>query len=169
MLSTRLLKIGLLKVTGLFFLIVAFGNAIDDHPSNAAFVKHVLSMDSMQFEGTADRVAWRAITSPTIHSIFYWGIILWELAVSILCFIGATILFKNLKASSAAFQKAKSWAVIGLGTGMLLWYLAFITIGGEWFYMWASNWNGQDAAWRMFGIMGIILIFLLQKDDELTA
>ncbi|MGB0369698.1 MAG: DUF2165 family protein [Opitutales bacterium] len=169
MLATRLLKIGLLKVTGLFFAIVFFNNAIDDHPSNAAFVQHVLSIDSMKFEGTGERVEWRAITGPTIHTIFYWSIILWELAVAVLSFLGAGILFKNLKASSAVFQRAKSVAVIALGVGMMLWYLAFITVGGEWFYMWASHWNGQDAAWRMFGIMGIILIFLLQKDDELEA
>lgn len=167
MLTTRLLKIGLLSVTGLFFAIVVFNNAIDDHPSNAAFVKHVLSIDSIKFEGTAERVDWRAITSPTIHAIFYWGIILWELAVAILSFLGAFVLLKNLRSSSALFQRAKSISVIALGLGMMLWYLAFITLGGEWFYMWASHWNGQDAAWRMFGILGITLIFLLQKDEEL--
>ena len=78
-------------------------------------------------------------------------------------------MLKSLKADSKTFQKSKSISVIGLGVGMMLWYLAFITVGGEWFYMWASHWNGQDAAWRMFGIMGIILVFLMQKDDELEA
>ena len=168
MLATRLLKIGLLLVTGLFFLIVTLNNALHDHPSNAAFVKHVLSIDSMKWEGPGERLEWRAITSPTLHTIFYWSIILWEFATAIFCFWGAFNLFKNLKGDAAAFQKAKSISVTGLGLGMMLWYLAFITVGGEWFYMWASEWNGQNAAWRMFGIMGIILIFLLQKDDELA-
>ena len=158
-----------MAVTGLFFAIVTFNNAIDDHPSNAAFVKHVLSIDSMKFEGTAERVDWRAITSPTMHMIFYWQIILWELATAVLCFWGSVKMLKSLKGDSTSFQKSKSVSVIGLGVGMLLWYLGFITVGGEWFYMWASLWNGQDAAWRMFGIMGIILVFLMQKDDELEA
>jgi predicted small integral membrane protein len=44
---------------------------------------------------------------------------------------------------------------------MLQWFIAFITVGGEWFTMWQSQiWNGQDAAFRMFACIGIVLIFL---------
>jgi predicted small integral membrane protein len=41
------------------------------------------------------------------------------------------------------------------------WLVAFLVVGGEWFLMWQSkNWNGQDAAFRMFAIIGIALLFL---------
>ncbi|MCH2155270.1 MAG: DUF2165 domain-containing protein [Opitutales bacterium] len=160
----RLLKIALVATTGLFFLIVTFNNAIDDYPSNRMFVERVLSIDSLQFEGTAERVDWRAITSPTLHAISYAFIIAWEGATAILCFIGVYFLVKNLKADEETFHKAKPWSVAGLGLGMMLWFFGFITMGGEWFFMWASTWNGQDAAWRMFGIQGISLIFLMQKE-----
>jgi predicted small integral membrane protein len=52
---------------------------------------------------------------------------------------------------------------------MLQWYIAFLTVGAEWFLMWQSkSFNGQDAAMRMFVVMGISLIFLMMKDDEIS-
>jgi predicted small integral membrane protein len=43
-------------------------------------------------------------------------------------------------------------------------------VGGEWFLMWQSkNWNGQDAAFRMFAVVGIVLLFLVQQDVEEQA
>jgi len=37
------------------------------------------------------------------------------------------------------------------------------------FLMWQSKtWNGQEAAFRMFTIVGIVLIFLVQKDEATT-
>jgi predicted small integral membrane protein len=36
--------------------------------------------------------------------------------------------------------------------------------------MWQSkSWNGQDAAFRMFACIGLILLFVSQRDDELPA
>ena len=49
-----------------------------------------------------------------------------------------------------------------------MWFVAFLTIGAEWFLMWQSpTWNGQEAAFRMFTLVGIVLILLVTKDDEL--
>jgi predicted small integral membrane protein len=36
--------------------------------------------------------------------------------------------------------------------------------------MWQSHtWNGQDAAFRMFALAGIVLIYLIQPDSEAQA
>jgi predicted small integral membrane protein len=41
-----------------------------------------------------------------------------------------------------------------------MWLVAFLTVGAEWFLMWQSHiWNGQEAAFRMFTVVGIILLF----------
>jgi predicted small integral membrane protein len=49
----------------------------------------------------------------------------------------------------------------------MLWLLAFTTIGGEWFLMWQSrDWNGQQAAFRMFTTEALILILLLLPEAE---
>ena len=45
----------------------------------------------------------------------------------------------------------------------------FMVVGGEWFLMWQSQtWNGQDAAFRMFLVEGIVLLVLLtpELDDH---
>ena len=48
---------------------------------------------------------------------------------------------------------------------MLLWFLAFITVGGEWFLMWqSSKWNGLGPALRMFTVMGVVLLYLNQPE-----
>jgi predicted small integral membrane protein len=48
-----------------------------------------------------------------------------------------------------------------------MWLVAFLSIGAEWFLMWQSHtWNGQDAAFRMFAVVGIVLIVLLLPETE---
>jgi predicted small integral membrane protein len=48
-----------------------------------------------------------------------------------------------------------------------MWMLAFLSVGAEWFLMWQSKtWNGQEAAFRMFTIIALILIFLALPDTE---
>ena len=162
----RLIKLLLVAASGLFLLLVVFNN-LTDYGSNLLFVENVLKM-STTFEGNT--AMWRAIESPLVHHLFYASIIGWELAACILIGIGSWQLLKNLKGSSAAFNRAKRWAVIGLGVSLLQWYVAFLTVGGEWFLMWQSpTWNGQDAAHRMFVVMGVSLVFLNQPDPEIDA
>lgn len=171
---TRLCKIALLLAAGLFFFIVVLNNAVFDYASNYGFVQHVLSMDTL-FSGQA--MAWRSLRDPTpadhsywLHHAFYWSIIAWEAVSCLLCTVGAITLFNRRKTPAAVFNAAKRFAVYGLTVSMLLWFTAFITVGAEWFLMWQSGtWNGQEAAFRMFAILGIMLIFVVQKDDELEA
>jgi predicted small integral membrane protein len=50
---------------------------------------------------------------------------------------------------------------------MLLWFVAFLSVGAEWFLMWQSKlWNGQDAAFRMFTCEGIVLLILMMAEPE---
>lgn len=160
----RLVKIALVAAVALYLGIVALNNVID-YGSNFAFVQHVLAMDTT-FPGNT--LVWRAITAPAIHHAFYAGIILWETASTILIALGAFRLWQKRAASAAEFNAAKTFAVGALAFNMLLWFSAFLTIGGEWFVMWQSHvWNGQEAAFRMFACIGIVLLFLKTSDAEL--
>jgi len=168
--TSRLCKIALVASAALFLFIVVLNNAIFDYASNYAFVEHVLAMDTL-FSGESQ--AWRAFRDPTpddgswwFYHVFYASIILWEAAAGVLCGLGAWKLWQARQAPAAAFAAAKHLAIAGLSLSMLQWFVAFITVGGEWFLMWqSSSWNGQDAAFRMFGCLGIMLIFLNQPDD----
>jgi predicted small integral membrane protein len=161
--AARWAKILLLAAIALFFTLVAFNNTTD-FDTNYQFVRHVLSMDTT-FPN--NHTMGRAIRSPAVHLAFYIGIILWETLNAILGWAGAIALFRARHASRAAFGAAKRTGTLALTAGLLLWVLAFTTIGGEWFLMWQSrDWNGQQAAFRMFTTEALILILLLLPETE---
>jgi predicted small integral membrane protein len=61
---------------------------------------------------------------------------------------------------SERFAKSKRLPLAGLWIGLLLWSLAFITVGGEWFLMWESPvWNGELAALRGFLLNAALIVF----------
>ncbi len=160
---TRVAKLLLVAGVALFYTLVVFNN-LTDFDSNYQFVRHVLSMDST-FSG--NRGLWRAFLSPAIHLAFYWSIIAWEIATTILLWWGVIRLGRALRLAASAFNAAKRVPVMALVLSMLMWLVAFLSIGGEWFLMWQSHtWNGQEAAFRMFAVVGLVLIVVLQPDTE---
>ena len=162
---TRLAKTALAAAVGLFLLFVVFNN-VTDYGSNYGFVYHVLAMDTT-FPGNAGM--WRAITSAPVHHAFYVSIIMWEAVACALIFAGAWRLWRARDAGAATFNRAKGLAVAGLALNLLQWLVAFLTVGGEWFLMWQSQtWNGQEAAARMFMVVGVTLLFLNTRDEELA-
>ncbi|MGA2427260.1 MAG: DUF2165 domain-containing protein [Candidatus Acidiferrum sp.] len=161
--SLRVAKIALVLAVALFYSVVVFNN-LTDYDSNYQFVRHALMMDST-FPN--NRAMWHAVNSPTIHTIFYISIILWESITMILCWWGALRLARAATTTAATFNQAKRVSVVALTVGLLMWLVAFLIVGAEWFLMWQSkSWNGQEAAFRMFTIMGIILIFLALPDSD---
>jgi predicted small integral membrane protein len=162
--TLRAAKTLLIFAVALYYTLVVLNNTTD-YNSNFQFIRHVLMMDST-FPNNSGM--WRAINSPSIHALFYISIIAWESLTMILCWWGGIKLARNLKAPAAEFHQAKNIAIAGLTLSMLMWFVAFLTIGAEWFLMWQSQaWNGQEAAFRMFTVVGIVLLLLVTKDDEL--
>ena len=161
----RLAKILLVALVGLFSLLVGADNIVD-YDTNYAFVQHVMSMDTV-FPNSS--LTWRAITSPALQHAAYAAIIAAEVLTGVLCLIGAWRLWNARAYFASEFNAAKDVAVAGLVLGFALWFFGFMVVGGEWFQMWQSQaWNGQEAAFRFIGCIGLILIFLTQKDDELA-
>lgn len=160
---TRAAKLLLLSAVALFYALVVFNN-LTDFDSNNQFVRHVLAMDTT-FPG--NHGMWRAITSPAIDLLFYGGILLWEIVTTVLLVWGAARLLRALRLPAAQFNAAKQMAIAALALSLLLWLGAFLAVGGEWFLMWQSRiWNGQQAAGRNFIVIGIVLIFLEQRDVD---
>ena len=164
--TTRLVKLVMVASFAVFALLVAFDNLLD-YGSNYEFVRHVLSMDTT-FPGNA--LKWRAITQPAAWAIAYWLIILTEAAVGFLLAFATLRLASTLRAEARLFNAAKKYAVLGAGLGFLLWFTGFMVVGGEWFAMWQSKtWNGQEAAFRFYVTLLVVIIFVNQTDRELDA
>jgi predicted small integral membrane protein len=159
----RAAKIALIFGVAVFYTFVVFNN-ITDYDSNYQFVRHVLMMDST-FPG--NHGMWRAQNHPALHTLFYVSIIAWEFATMALCWWGGVRMLKARRRAAAEFERAKSVAVAALTLSLLMWLVAFLSVGGEWFLMWQSkSWNGQDAAFRMFTVVGIVMLLVAQRESD---
>ena len=164
MIAIRAAKIVLIAAIALFASLVAFGN-LTDYNTNFVFVQHVLSMDTVFPFST---ITYRAITSPALHHTAYALIIAAEITIAVLCWIGAYILVRNLRAKATTFNGAKTFAILGLTLGLLLWQVGFMSIGGEWFGMWQSKeWDGVPSAFRFVVVILGVLIFVAMPDAEI--
>ena len=160
---TRTAKLLLLSALALFHTLVVFNN-ITDYESNYQFVRHVLMMDSTFASSHAH---WRAIANPSIHTAFYAGIISWEAAIAFFLWLGSIRMLRALRQPAAAFNIAKRVPVLGLTLSLLMWLVAFLCVGGEWFLMWQSpTWNGQQEAFRMFAVVALVLLIVMQADTD---
>jgi len=161
--TIRWAKLLLLAAVALNYTLIVVGN-LTDFNSNYEFVRHVLLMDST-FPGNHGMI--RAIHSPAIHLVFYWSIILWEAISTVLAWWGAVNLLRALRQPAIVFNSQKRIAIVALTISMLMWLVAFLEVGGEWFMMWQSKvWNGQEEAFRMFVLLGVVLLLLLQPDTD---
>ncbi len=161
--TLRTIKTSLVFGVAIFYSLVVFNN-ITDYDSNYEFVRHVMMMDST-FAG--NHGMWRAINSPVLHTAFYLSIITWETITMLLCWWGGSRMAGSLRGTAEAFQQAKRIAISALALSLLMWLVAFLSVGAEWFLMWQSkSWNGQEAAFRMFTVVGIVLLIVAQPDSE---
>ncbi|MEZ0171249.1 DUF2165 family protein [Microvirga sp. TS319] len=165
MLIVRTSKIAMVAAVAFFASLVAFGN-ITDYATNFAFVQHVFLMDTIFPDAT---IKYRAITDPTLHNAAYILIIAAEALTAVLCWIGALMLLRRLRCDAVSFNRGKGIAIAGLTLGFLVWQVGFMSVGGEWFGMWMSKqWNGVPDAFRFFITILAVLIYLVQRDEELA-
>jgi predicted small integral membrane protein len=166
MIAIRAAKAATVAAIALFASLVTFGN-LTDYNTNFAFVEHVMSMDTIFPFST---IRYRAVASPALHHAAYALIIAAEAVTAALCWIGAALLVRRLRADARTFNRAKTFAVVGLALGFLLWQVGFMSIGGEWFGMWQSQqWNGVPSAFRFLMTIIAVLIFVVLPDQELDG
>ncbi|MDQ1036891.1 putative small integral membrane protein [Streptomyces sp. V3I8] len=150
----RALPITATLLTGtvaLYITLVAFGN-ITDFGTNQQFVQHVLAMDTTFKD---DDLMWRAVESEGLQNAAYVAIIAWETVAALVLILGT---FQWLRRDHV---RARRTSTVGLLMLMLLFGAGFIAIGGEWFAMWQSeDWNGLDAAMRVFLLSGVVLVLI---------
>jgi predicted small integral membrane protein len=166
MIEARIVKVIMVGCLALFALLVTFDNLID-YDTNYTFVRHVLTMDTT-FPGNA--LLYRRITSPAMWQAGYALIIAGEGLTGAVLAVAAVALGRRLRSDAAAFNRAKRIVNLGAGLGFLVWFFGFMVVGGEWFQMWQSAmWNGQEAAFRFYMTILVVLIFVNQPDGDLAV
>ncbi len=173
----RLLTLGTLPVVcavvtaiqALYMLLVVLGN-VTDFGANQAFVANVLEMSTTNFGqpegvGLDPDIMWRAIASPTLHVAAYVAIIVWEALTAAVLVWAVVLWLRGFQYRSLAEARRASTA--GFLMVVVLFFGAFIAIGGEWFQMWRSEaWNGLDPAFRnaALAMLGLVLLHLPSPD-----
>jgi predicted small integral membrane protein len=156
-------KMLLIFSVAIFYSLIVFNN-LTDYDTNFQFVRHVIMMDTT---APGNRGMWRALNQPVWHTTFYLAIIAWEGITALLLWWGGLRLAGVLRGTAAAFNSAKRVAIAALTSALLMWLVAFLIVGGEWFLMWQSKtWNAQQEAFRMFTIIGIVLLLLAHSDRD---
>ena len=149
---------------GLFGLLVAGFNMID-YELNWQFVRHVLAMDAMKPFFQSNSAHWRAITDPWLQTAFYWAIIAGEALVGLMCGLGGVlILGGGLSSRPQILMLGKAVFCFGCLVAILVWYTGFAVIGGEYFAMWASTWDGQMKAYAFAGFILLSLIYVSGRE-----
>lgn len=161
----RIAKMVSVFAIGIMALLIVIGNTTDYY-TNYYFVEHVMKMDTIFPDS---KIHYRHIDNPVLFHIGYIFIITMETVMTFCCLKGSWLLFKNLKSTPGTFHASKNWAVAGLITGIIIWFLCFEVIGGEWFAMWqSSTWNGLGSAERIISFLGLTMILLHFKDESVS-
>ena len=158
----RMAKAISVAACGLFSFLIVINNTTD-YLTNYIFVEHVMRMDTTF---PSSHVHYRSIGSPFIYHAVYCFIILMEAVMAFCCLKGGWHMLKNIRSDAITFHAAKNWAVAGITIGIIIWFLGFEVVGGEWFAMWQSaTWNGLAAAERILNFLMLTLILLHFKDE----
>jgi predicted small integral membrane protein len=90
-----------------------------------------------------------------------------ETCMAFCCIKGSWLLLKNRNNNAATFHASKNWAVAGIIIGIIIWFLAFEVVGGEWFAMWqSSTWNGLASAERIVSFLVLVLMLLHFEEKD---
>ncbi|QUM81976.1 DUF2165 domain-containing protein [Moritella sp. 5] len=156
----RMSKVVLSMSISLLCLLVGIANILNFN-ANYQFVQHALTINSM-FDANA--IEYRTVTNPTFHLISYVVIIIAELLAGTFGLIGGIVMAKNI--NKAGFSQGQIFFLFGGTVATALWYLGFAVNGGEWFSMWANQWNGQIKAYTFATFILVSMIYVLIPTPE---
>lgn len=159
--SRRMAVAVLTAITGFYYLFVAVTNCTDT-VTNRRGVSAVLSMRATIHNPGTD---WRAITSGNVALVAYVLVVIWEFAIAVVLLVAAAAWVRTLSGRPSRVRlrpdTAAKLSSLGWTMAVLLFAGGFLTIGGEWFRMWANKEvNASSAALQNFLIAGIGLILV---------
>jgi predicted small integral membrane protein len=163
MMIERILKIIMSGGLAILTALIAYAN-IHDPGQNLSYVEHVLSMDTVPPDSAMRD---HALPIPLAWQVAFWTIVAGEALTAVLFAVGAVELWRARHLKARMFHEAKRCVYLGAAGGLLIWFVGFTAIGGEWYAMWQSQvWNGQQAAFRITALILLTVIFVGQQDCE---
>ncbi len=161
--AIRYLKTVLVAFVSLLCLMYAMQNLVNLSAAYT-FVANAVSMQ--------DHAAYPSAFGPAIHSpVLIWAalavIVLGEFAAGLLAAKGSWDLWVARRAPTVEFNSAKTFAVLGCGIALIVWFGMFTVVGGAYFQMWQTALGGGslDGAFQIVGQTGIVLLFVSMADN----
>lgn len=136
--TVRILKIVLVIFVGLQGWFYVAGN-LANWETDLAAVGYVLGMEGHEVYSAH---IFPPITNPTLVTVAFLTIIAGEFLVGALSLKGAWDLGRALKQPAEVFNASKTFAILGAGMAMVVWFGGFIVIGGGLFQMWQTELGG---------------------------
>ncbi len=158
----RYLKIVLVAFVGLLGLLYVAGN-VSNWSAGVGAVAYVVGMEGHEIYATH---IFPPVTHPALVTIGYLLILLGELLVGLLSLKGAWDLWVARHAGADAFNAAKTYAVLGTGMAMVVWFGGFIVVGSALFQMWQTQVgsNSFHDAFIFATMGGLVLLFVSRPD-----
>ncbi len=158
----RFAKTILVTGIGVFGILIVINNTTDYY-TNYVFVSHVLKMDTVFPDSN---VHYRSWDHPFLFHAVYILIILAESMMAFCCIKGGGQMIRHINKDPQSFHDSKKWAIAGIISAILIWFIGFQVIGGEWFVMWQSaNWNALAASERVLAVPMFTLVLLHFKEE----
>jgi predicted small integral membrane protein len=119
----------------------------------------------------ADHVVYPASFFPAItHPVLIWGALVLvvglEFVAGLLAARGAWDLWAARRAPAETFNRAKTYALLGCGVGIIVWLGFFAVFGGALFQMWQTEAgsNSLEGAFQFFGACALVFLMIAQPD-----
>ncbi len=160
--SIRYLKMTLVVFVGLSAVLLVVGN-IANWNAGLGTVGYVLSMEGHEVYGSH---IFPPVTKPALVTIAFLLILAGEILVGALCLKGAWDLWSARNGSADAFDASKTYAVLGTGMAMVVWFGGFVVIGGTLFQMWQTKIGTASLhdAFVFAASGGLVLLFVCRAD-----
>ncbi|WP_337261384.1 MULTISPECIES: DUF2165 family protein [unclassified Serratia (in: enterobacteria)] len=129
---THLIKMALMLCVGFWGLVGGMSNLLD-YSAGWEQVKYVMSMEGAL--GTPG-IEWRSIHSPILATIGFSTIYISKFLTGAICMFSGVKMFQTRNSNPEAFEAAKQWGIFGCGISVIMLFLCFIVITGEFFEYW---------------------------------
>ena len=160
--AIRYLKIILVVFVGLQGLLYAAGN-VANWSAGLGAVGYVLGMQDHEIYAAH---IFPSVTSTALVTFAFLAILSGEFLVGALSFKGAWDMWRA-RAGADAFNAAKTYAILGAGMAMVVWFGVFVVIGGALFEMWQTKVGSasfHDAF--IFAASGGLVLLIVNNPDS---
>ena len=158
----RYIKIALAAFASLFCLFYAIQNIANLGPAEW----FVGTMSAMEGHEAYPNTFAFAVSSPVLVKAMLWIIILLELTAGILAGKGAIDMFAKRNGSSEEFNQAKSYALVGTGLAVIVWFGIFGAFGGAFFQMWQVEAGLNALRDASFFALQLGVVWLIIRADD---